>query len=166
MERLWKYLVLYIYGGVYVSLELVPTQQFANMDLKDRDAVIALQSEGNKAEKKLGSTFLMAPPRHPLLFFALHRTLQDLSQGRELGDELHKAFIDFSARDVSSGSIAAGMFSGADDRSVTVIDMDGGSQIVKQGEGNVIIEKKSHPQALGSCKEKILMEVLDAAKAV
>ncbi|KAL3898243.1 MAG: hypothetical protein SGARI_006725 [Bacillariaceae sp.] len=166
MTRLWKYLVLYIYGGVYTSLDFVPTQQFLIMDWNDQDAVIALQKDrGAIAENKFSSQFLVASPRHPLVFFALHHALQDLARGDEMGDELQKAFLDFQAGD-ASGNIVAASFKGVEDRAVTVIDLDGENQMVKHGEGILSAEKKTQQKAAVSCRESILMEVLDAATVV
>ncbi|KAL3918494.1 MAG: hypothetical protein SGILL_004209, partial [Bacillariaceae sp.] len=166
LQTLWKYLVLYIYGGVYTSMELVPTPQFSYETLHDKDAIVALPPTTETDES---TKFIMAPPRHPLLFYALHHALQGMvgngSDGGDEDDELVKALRDFRGQQESA--ISVGTYPGVDkSHSVTMIDLNGNRvyDMVKHGEGNVVVEKKTQQQATVSCDEKILMEVLQVAK--
>jgi hypothetical protein len=166
LTKLWKYLVLYIYGGLYLGMDFAPAQQVLKGSLKDQEAVVAVQRGEGPTHTTISSAFLMAPPHHPLLFYALHHALQDLAQGRADGEndarELDRAFLDF--RGEASGNIAAGSHKGFGDHTVTVLEIDGEDQSIKHQEERFGRQKKAAQKNVVSCRESILMEVLDGAK--
>eukprot|EP00525_Craspedostauros_australis_P001613 CAMPEP_0198110242 /NCGR_PEP_ID=MMETSP1442-20131203/2266_1 /TAXON_ID= /ORGANISM="Craspedostauros australis, Strain CCMP3328" /LENGTH=397 /DNA_ID=CAMNT_0043766207 /DNA_START=34 /DNA_END=1227 /DNA_ORIENTATION=- len=67
---LWRYLVLYEYGGIYSDMDSAPGPRFTTDAAiqPDDDAYIVVEGGGFPAQY-----FIAASPKHPLMFYAVHR---------------------------------------------------------------------------------------------
>lgn len=132
---LWRYLVLYIYGGIYADLDTAP-DGFNGGTVRDSDDAIFLHDE---ASGQLSIGFMAASPRHPMLYYALQHALRslmatdDISMGSEIVSlALDRAFVAFQ-NDNDFNSVVPiqnsdvknyQQYIGTDNRTVTVITTD------------------------------------------
>ena len=131
---LWRYLVLWVYGGVYADLDAVPTKNLDVRILLESDAFFVVEQY-----HLLSQWFMAVSPRHPLMFYAVQQALTRLLQVPDTGSmnaafvtgphALHEAFRLFRM-DVGlpvnpatgiNKPISAGHFVGTLNRSVTVV---------------------------------------------
>jgi len=70
---IWRYLVLWEYGGLYIDIDAGPTGFNASTIQPDDDGLFYLQDRGFIAQ-----FFLIVSPRHPLMFYAVHAAIQNL----------------------------------------------------------------------------------------
>lgn len=127
---LWRYLALYVYGGIYADMESAPEGFTGETIRQSDDAFIVMDASG-----KLSNGFIAASPRHPLIYFALQHALsslmnaEDVSIGYEIVSfALQRAFEDFlTGHDASTfleedyDPTILRSYSGTDNRTVTVI---------------------------------------------
>jgi len=133
---LWRYLVLWLYGGVYADLDAVPGEKFveAKKLFETADALFVVEQY-----HMLSQWFMAVSPRHPLMFYAIQISLTNLSQAPDTGTvnaafitgphALHEAFRRFRrdagghVLEASQGNqpVQAGHFSGTDNRTVTAV---------------------------------------------
>jgi hypothetical protein len=104
---LWRYLVLYIYGGIYADLDTVPGGRFRSDFIRDSDDAIVLldqydRASGQEQQQQLSIGFIAASPRHPMVYYALQYALsglmatEDISMGSDIvSSTLHRAFLEF-----------------------------------------------------------------------
>ena len=129
----WRYLVLYVYGGIYADIDAAPTKLTPEMMLQ-HDAFFVVE------QYHLASQwFMAASPRHPLMRYALNEALKRLLDASDIGKvraamvtgphALHRGLIRFAA-DVGHSIVAwapgrkpvkAGTYQGTDNRTVTVV---------------------------------------------
>ncbi|KAL3932809.1 MAG: hypothetical protein SGARI_003865, partial [Bacillariaceae sp.] len=134
--QLWKYLVLWLFGGVYVDLNYKPESfGLTTIDVND-DALLVVDSTDKNA---FNTKFMAASPRHPLFFYAIRRILDDIVDGKPniSGDVvLKEAFEDFQKSKKGSSNepvlLETGTFHGIRDRSIRVVSDVGRSGWVKQ----------------------------------
>jgi Glycosyltransferase sugar-binding region containing DXD motif len=133
----WRYLVLWHYGGIYADIDTQPTPLFNTTDpiLKDSD-----QGWFVVEQFHILSQYVMAvSPRHPLMYYALHHaTLKLLAQSDTKRTNaalvtgphaLHRAFQDFcedagvhiDPQGVGYKPVKAGVYKGTNGRSITVV---------------------------------------------
>jgi Glycosyltransferase sugar-binding region containing DXD motif len=133
----WRYLVLWHYGGIYADIDTQPTLLFNTTDpiLKDSD-----QGWFVVEQFHILSQYVMAvSPRHPLMYYALHHaTLKVLAQvdtkrinaALVTGPHaLHRAFQDFckdagvhiDPQGVGYKPVKAGIYKGTNAMSITVV---------------------------------------------
>lgn len=131
---LWRYLVLWEYGGVYADLDAVPTKNLNVNALLNADAFFVVEQY-----HLLSQWFMAVSPRHPLMFYAVQTSLAKLLQAPDTGrinaafvtgpHALHEAFRYFRRDagihvDPATGNnkpVRAGHFLGTQNRSVTVV---------------------------------------------
>jgi hypothetical protein len=68
---LWRYLVLYEYGGVYSDIDSAPNEFTTTMMQNQNALFVRLDQYG-----MLSEFFFAAAPKHPLLFYTIHHALQ------------------------------------------------------------------------------------------
>jgi hypothetical protein len=133
----WRYLVLWHYGGIYADIDTQPTPLFNTTDpiLKDSD-----QGWFVVEQFHILSQYVMAvSPRHPLMYYALHHaTLKLLAQADTKRTNaalvtgphaLHRAFqafcedagVHIDPQGVGYKPVKAGIYKGTNDRSITVV---------------------------------------------
>ena len=98
---LWRYLVLYEYGGIYTDIDNAPGVLFVeNLIADDDDSFFVIESFG-----VLSQYFMAASPRHPLMYLSVLHTLHRLLEVENIGMQyvpfvtgpgaLKNAFISF-----------------------------------------------------------------------
>jgi hypothetical protein len=169
---LWRYLVVYIYGGVHVSMEFAPEQALTLLD-KNMDALVLMDQSNQEPG------FFMASSGHPLLFLTLHHAMHDIlapSSNNMVTSALERAFVDFSTnvttRDLSYGVLqmmtdgATVGISGMNNRTVTLVKRGSDAQYVKPWGATEVdtSQKWTQPVApsLPLCRELILKDILNA----
>jgi mannosyltransferase OCH1-like enzyme len=138
---LWRYLVLWEYGGIYTDIDNAPGRLWNTTTIGENDDSFFLV-------EKLGvlsQYFMAASPRHPLLYLAIHNALHRLLQVENVGRQyipsvtgpgaLKTAFMSFMRAQAKKkghpaatnnntnngyGRVQAGRYVGVDGRSVTV----------------------------------------------
>ena len=144
----WRYLVLWVYGGIYADLDCVPHKLNATVLTELMDPTS--HSTGRNATPTdaifvveqfhvLSQYFMAASPRHPLLWYALQHSLTNVLLADDTGSvytpkltgpaALHQAFVSFR-KDVgitvdpnTAGyqPVRAGYYRGSYNRSITVL---------------------------------------------
>lgn len=76
---IWRYLVLWEYGGIYVDIDTAPKGFTALTIQPDDDGLLYLQGGGFMAQ-----FFLVITPRHPLMFYSVHAAVQGVLGSLEL----------------------------------------------------------------------------------
>lgn len=100
---LWRYLVLWVYGGVYSDLDTAPNAFAPETTIgPDDDALFVVEQF-----HLLSQYFMAVSPRHPLMWYAVQRSLQNLWDLPDTGEvsaamitgphALHWAYRDFRA---------------------------------------------------------------------
>jgi mannosyltransferase OCH1-like enzyme len=139
---LWRYLVLWEYGGIYTDIDNAPGKFWnASTIALDDDAFFVVEKLG-----VLSQFFLAASPKHPLLYLAVHQTLHRLLNIDHVGKQfipqvtgpgaLKVAFKYFMRTQETThyGRVRAGKYYGVGGRSVTVAGSKETSwQLVKRG---------------------------------
>jgi hypothetical protein len=183
---LWRYLVLYIYGGIYADLESAPNR-FNGDTLRNSDDAFFLL---DNAVGQLSTRFMATSPRHPLFYYALQHALsslmaaEDVSMGAEIATyALQRAFMDFqNDYDVSASTRqdtdanSRQTYIGTDNRTVTVVRTDSessknGTPYVTTTAFDMATIKRDHKKMgmaaskskgqldAHSCRTKILMDI-------
>jgi mannosyltransferase OCH1-like enzyme len=67
---LWRYLVLWEYGGIYTDLDSIPNIFNASSITAEDDSFFVVEQGG-----WLSQYFMAASPRHPLMYFAIQKAL-------------------------------------------------------------------------------------------
>jgi len=79
---IWRYLVLWEYGGIYADIDVAPTN-FTGLSIQpDDDGLFHTEGVG----VWLAQFFLIASPRHPLMYYAVHAAVQNLLDQAEFSD--------------------------------------------------------------------------------
>ena len=131
---LWRYLLLWVYGGVYADFDTAPAKFDANTIKAEYDGFFVVEQY-----HILSQWFMAVSPRHPLMYYAIHRTLQSLIEAEDTlksgahimsgPHALHSAFVSFR-RDANvlvdplgTGfkPVWSGTFRGTNNRTVTVV---------------------------------------------
>mmetsp|Transcript_19687 Transcript_19687/g.28971 ORF Transcript_19687/g.28971 Transcript_19687/m.28971 type:complete len:337 (-) Transcript_19687:176-1186(-) len=122
---LWRYLVLWEYGGIYTDIDNKPGEKIFNgTAIQGNDAYLLVESGGFPSQY-----FIAASPKHPLMYLAVHQTLHRLMSVDSVLKQyvpfvtgpgaLKSAFIAFT-RNKSDGYPTAGNYDGLGDRNVTI----------------------------------------------
>ena len=133
---LWRYLVLWVYGGIYADLDTAPnafTPQHT-LNAETDDALFVVEQY-----HMLSQYFMAVTPRHPLMWYAIQRALQNLWDLPDTGKVsaamatgphvLHAAYRDFrhdAGQNVDPAGVGykpvwAGRFVGTANYTVTVV---------------------------------------------
>ncbi|KAL7556628.1 hypothetical protein ACA910_014160 [Epithemia clementina (nom. ined.)] len=132
---LWRYLVLWVYGGVYADIDSRPNKQTKEMILRDDyDALFVLEQY-----HLLSQFFIAISPGHPLMAYAIQKALQNVLLHDDVQKinaafttgphALHEAFRQFRSDAgawvdpavAGKKPVQAGTFVGTDNRTVTVV---------------------------------------------
>jgi hypothetical protein len=138
---LWQYIVLWVYGGVYVDLNLYPSRFNATTILEADDGLFFTERES----ATLSTRFMAVSPRHPLIYYAIEQALTKILRSKDVGSldpdqvfgepNLHQALTEFT-KTVDGGvttvqAMLQGTIRGYGDRSIRVIGkLDGPEQYV------------------------------------
>jgi Glycosyltransferase sugar-binding region containing DXD motif len=78
---LWRYLVLWVYGGIYADLDAVPARFNLETSIEsDDDALFVVEQY-----HLLSQWFMAVSPRHPVMFYAVHHSLANLLNAKDTG---------------------------------------------------------------------------------
>jgi hypothetical protein len=130
---LWRYLLLWEYGGIYTDMDTAPRRKFLTERggwpiISDQDdAFFVVEDSG-----VLSQYFMAVSPRHPLMYFAALHTLRRLMEVENVGNQyapfvtgpgaLKSAFITFMGTDGTGthNKVLEGRYMGLGNRTVTV----------------------------------------------
>eukprot|EP00928_Gymnodinium_smaydae_P078860 TRINITY_DN62922_c0_g1_i1.p1 TRINITY_DN62922_c0_g1~~TRINITY_DN62922_c0_g1_i1.p1 ORF type:complete len:408 (-),score=37.33 TRINITY_DN62922_c0_g1_i1:16-1239(-) len=153
---LWRYLVLYLYGGIYTDIDNSPVLLNASTISRDDDSFFLIEQLGI-----LSQYFFASSPKHPLMRLCLENALHRLrstsnvmqnSPAKTTGPgALKVAFIDF-LNGTTTGYIPAGLYYGLGDfnkHSVTAFGTKENSVKYVHRSGLRPNEKKKYYDALG-----------------
>lgn len=79
---LWRYCMLYLYGGVYIDHKLIPLSPLRDVIRKDDALVICLEPKGGIG---LYNAFIACIPQHPLMKAAIDLCVSNVSNKRNDG---------------------------------------------------------------------------------
>jgi len=71
--ELWKFLTLWIFGGVYVDLDFLP-MKFTPTTIEYDDGFLLIDSDTQMLSTKL----MAVSPRHPIMYYAVHHLLLNI----------------------------------------------------------------------------------------
>eukprot|EP00339_Tiarina_fusa_P017914 CAMPEP_0116997278 /NCGR_PEP_ID=MMETSP0472-20121206/769_1 /TAXON_ID=693140 ORGANISM="Tiarina fusus, Strain LIS" /NCGR_SAMPLE_ID=MMETSP0472 /ASSEMBLY_ACC=CAM_ASM_000603 /LENGTH=400 /DNA_ID=CAMNT_0004696109 /DNA_START=145 /DNA_END=1347 /DNA_ORIENTATION=- len=138
---LWQYIVLWMFGGLYVDLNLYPSRFNAATILEADDGLFF--TEGESAT--LSTRFMAVSPRHPLIYYAIEQALAYVLRSRDVGSldayqvfgepNLYRAFSEFTktidGKNETAQAMPQGTIKGYGGRSIRVIGrLDGPEQYV------------------------------------
>jgi len=131
---LWRYLLLWVYGGVYADFDTAPARLDART-IKDGDDGFFVVEQYHI----LSQWFMAVSPGHPLMYYAVQNTLQNLLEAEDtlkIGAHiksgphaLHAAFIAFRhdanviVDPIGTGfkPVWSGTFVGTNNHTITVV---------------------------------------------
>lgn len=78
---LWRYLILWLYGGIYADFDTAPVaEKFNSTTIEDTDDGFFVVEQYHV----LSQWFMAMSPRHPLMYYAIQTTLQNLLDAQDL----------------------------------------------------------------------------------
>ncbi|KAL3803877.1 hypothetical protein HJC23_004039 [Cyclotella cryptica] len=150
---LWRYLVLYTYGGIYTDIDNSPRKFNGNTIFPTDDSFFVIEQLGIMAQY-----FIASSPGHPLMRLSLETAMDSLrsipnvmknNPARTTGpNALKVGFVKFM-NGTTDGYISAGTYVGIDGRSATVVGDKSTSKdyIVRTGLGDA--QKFKYYKAMG-----------------
>jgi hypothetical protein len=159
---LWRYLVLWQYGGVYADIDSAPHTFTGDTISASDDGFFVVEQY-----HILSQYFMAMSPRHPLMYYAIHKALLNLLLVPDTGQlnaahvtgphALHAAYIEFrkdagvhvDPTGIGFKPVWKGYFPGTENRSITVVGVGENENeyvwrsIVKKG------DKKKEYAAMG-----------------
>jgi hypothetical protein len=126
---LWRYLILWIYGGIYADIDTIPNELNIT-DVMHHDAYFVIEQY-----HLLSQWFMAISPRHPLMYYAIQQSLSNLLRATDMGrisaplitgpHALHAAYVQFR-RDIDptvdrNQPVSAGHYVGTRNRTITVV---------------------------------------------
>jgi mannosyltransferase OCH1-like enzyme len=159
---LWRYLVLWVYGGVYADFDSAPNEFSADtIDPTDDGWFVVEQYH------ILSQWFMAVSPRHPLMYYAIHHSLLNLLEAedtQQIGAHLktgphalHRAFMDFRkdagilVDPLGTGfkPVWSGRFAGTHNRTITVVGVgENENEFVQRLAVDPIVRQKAY-RAMG-----------------
>jgi mannosyltransferase OCH1-like enzyme len=134
---LWRYLILWKYGGLYADLDSVPTSKFTLNTIKPKDDSLFVVER----YYLLSQYFMSSSPKHPLMYYSLQKSLFNLLEADDTGKinaalltgphALHAGFTHFmkdagvKVRDARFEPVSPGLFVGTNNRSARAIGKGG-----------------------------------------
>jgi mannosyltransferase OCH1-like enzyme len=136
LSDLWRYVVLWKYGGIYMDIDSIPGEDF------DPSKILAPEADGVFVVEfisLLSQYFIAVSPRHPVMYYAIQHTLRNLLWAKDTGavhaptmtgpHALHEAYRSFRADAGArvpafvpqSKPVKAGTFAGTYNRTVTAL---------------------------------------------
>ncbi|KAL3901646.1 MAG: hypothetical protein SGARI_006040 [Bacillariaceae sp.] len=132
---LFRYIILYLYGGVYADLDSAPNAM-TNSTIQDEDDGFFVVEQYHM----LSQYFMAVSPRHPLMFYAIQHAIHNVMGQQDTGRQnvafvtgphaLHAGYRDFrldhngdKVDPAGAGykPVWNGTFYGTDDRSIRVV---------------------------------------------
>jgi mannosyltransferase OCH1-like enzyme len=80
VSDIWRYLVLWEYGGIYSDLDSVPNSWTPDYVLPEDDAMFVVEHYDAPSQY-----WMAVSPKHPILYFAVHHALAKLLAVQEVG---------------------------------------------------------------------------------
>jgi mannosyltransferase OCH1-like enzyme len=78
---LWRYLILYLYGGIYADIDAVPAKFHGETSIPaSYDSYFVIEQY-----HLLSQWFIAVSPKHPLMFYAVQKCLQNLLAAPDTG---------------------------------------------------------------------------------
>lgn len=127
---IWRYLLLWEYGGIYVDIDSVPGPFWNTSLLHGSDAFFVVEHH-----RLLSQYFMAAAPKHPIMYYALQLSLADLvgienrhtlmapnATGPHLLHRAYRMFLqDHEDNVIPKRYVREGYFVGTDQRSIRVV---------------------------------------------
>ena len=80
VSDIWRYLVLWEYGGIYSDIDSIPANFTWDSISNDDDAYFILEAY------EIPSQYWMAvAPKHPMMYYAIHHAITNVMASREMG---------------------------------------------------------------------------------
>lgn len=135
LEAHIRYVILFVYGGLYVDLDSAPHAFQPETSIGQNDDALFVVEQFHL----LSQYFMAVAPRHPLMWYSVNRALQNIWDLADTGrfsaamvtgpHALHQAYIDFRAdvgehvdqAEPGRKPVFAGKFVGSKNYTVTVI---------------------------------------------
>jgi hypothetical protein len=143
---IWRYVVLWKYGGLYADLDSIPSNFTGDTIQPEDDSLFVVETY-----HLLSQYFMSSSPKHPMLYYTIQRSLLNLLNADDTGrvnaafktgpHALHSGFtqfmqdVDVKVGAVNKKPVNASIYVGTNNRSVTAIGLGG-----KQSNGYVIRE--------------------------
>ena len=181
---LWRYLVLWAYGGVFVDLNFIPLKFNAKMIEPLHDGYFVIDEKSGSVSPH----FMAVSPKHPIMYYAVQRTLVNLLRAEDAGSissvetmgalALQEALKEFQK---DSGKKATGLHAGTvhgtEQRTIRIAGKlkgpDGLFESIFQTEAGMIQEyekmrrlDKNNKQKRSPCFRSILEQTSAASKIV
>ena len=175
---LWQLVVLYMYGGIYVDNYSLTTKKKHNFDNYGDSALFVLDQSTNT---RIDHNFMVVPPRHPIMFYAIHHAILDIMETSTISSPdscIEKALLDFQDHDDYDAadpqhSITSSFHKetttvttlyGTNNHTVTILGSTVSEKEIIQFMKNTKNKRSSyhHPPATDHCKNKILLDINDA----
>lgn len=158
---LWRYLVLYRYGGIYADMDTAPGEDFFRKP-DNTTTIISSNDDGFFVVERIGvlsQYFMATSPRHPLMFMAVQQAFSRLLDTNSIGEQyvpyvtgpgaLKNAYIRFMGR-TSGGKVTEGTYTSPNtNRSITVVGRRGNSDRYIQRESVMPIHKRQGYKLMG-----------------
>jgi mannosyltransferase OCH1-like enzyme len=79
----WRYCVLYIYGGIYMDIDMLPLVPFKEM-IKDNDKFVSIVDYKHKFTPDccIYQAFIASVPKHPILYYSITMTFSNIVSRR------------------------------------------------------------------------------------
>jgi Glycosyltransferase sugar-binding region containing DXD motif len=150
---LWRYLVLWDYGGVYVDLDSIPNDF-------QRNPISTIQSEEDgffvvDHYHYLSQYFMALSPRHPLMFYTIQASLANVLLASDTGSinparttgpaALHRGLQSFvldagmdlpdaltAVKQQQRGPVVGGIYKGTNGLSIRVVETEDDNQVVRR----------------------------------
>jgi mannosyltransferase OCH1-like enzyme len=159
---LWRYLILWLYGGIYADIDTIPNQLNVT-EIVHHDAYFVVEQY-----HLLSQWFMAISPRHPLMYYAIQHSLSNILRATDVSriaaplntgpHALHAAFVQFR-RDHDptvdrSQPVRAGHYAGTNNRTITVVGTaDQESQYVRRDVLGVLKKKEYRKMGMNHFSE-------------
>ncbi|KAL3924634.1 MAG: hypothetical protein SGILL_000921, partial [Bacillariaceae sp.] len=157
---LWRYLILYRYGGIYTDMDSAPGPNFFRSD--NTTTIISSKDDGFFVVERIGvlsQYFMATSPRHPLMFMAVQQVFSRLMETNSIGLQyvpfvtgpgaLKNAYIRFMGR-TKGGTVTEGVLHSPNtNRSITVAGKRRNTNTYIQRESLPGIEKRRGYKLMG-----------------
>jgi hypothetical protein len=152
---LWRYLILYLYGGIYSDIDNSPSEKFNENTISSQDDFFTvLESLGIFAQY-----FIASSPGHPLMKLSLDAAMQRLRATPNVMNNnpapntgpgaLKTAFVYFM-NNKTDGYVLEGKYEGIAGRTVTVLGSKEKSHEYINRQGVDRIKKKNYYHTIGT----------------
>eukprot|EP00557_Chaetoceros_sp_GSL56_P001852 CAMPEP_0176490204 /NCGR_PEP_ID=MMETSP0200_2-20121128/7740_1 /TAXON_ID=947934 /ORGANISM="Chaetoceros sp., Strain GSL56" /LENGTH=498 /DNA_ID=CAMNT_0017887483 /DNA_START=591 /DNA_END=2084 /DNA_ORIENTATION=- len=85
LADLWRYLVIWEYGGIYTDIDNEPGPKFLNASLITDDMDSLFEQEGGGFPSQY---FFAASPHHPVMYHAVHHTISRLMEVQSISEQM------------------------------------------------------------------------------